>query len=209
VVHVLSFIALTGLLVAIPGPAVILILKSTLLRGRRSAMLVAVGVLGGDLVWAAAAVGGVTAVVIASRPAFEALRLAGAAYLIYLGLKLLLGRADHLVVTDRVATGMVASSGRRSFGEGMLCELSNPKTLVVFTSVIPQFLSGGADAAAVAGYGVLFALLGFASLTVYVAVVGRTRQAVGRRSRLPRILLRGSGGVLTLFGVGLLADRSV
>ena len=77
--------ALSGVIVAVPGPSVMLIVKSTLLRGRRAAILVAVGVLCGDLIWAAAAVGGITALIVASRPAFEALRIAGAAYLIYLG----------------------------------------------------------------------------------------------------------------------------
>ncbi len=68
------------MIVAIPGPSVMLIVKSTMLRGRWAAMLVAAGVFCGDLVWAAAAVGGITALIVASRPAFEILRLAGAGY---------------------------------------------------------------------------------------------------------------------------------
>jgi len=204
--HLVAFLALASVIVAIPGPSVMLIVKSTILRGRRAAMLVAVGVLCGDLVWAAAAVGGITALIVASRPAFEVLRLAGAAYLVYLGLRLLLARGTHLDVrqTPDLAAGR---SSHRAFGEGLLCELSNPKTLVVFTSVVPQFLSHHAPAGEVAIFGLLFAVLGFFSLTVYAAVLGVTRRAV-RRRRLGDLLLRASGGLLMFFGIGLVADQS-
>jgi threonine/homoserine/homoserine lactone efflux protein len=204
--HLVAFLALAGVIVAIPGPSVMLIVKSTILRGRRAAMLVAVGVLCGDLVWAAAAVGGITALIVASRPAFEVLRLAGAAYLVYLGLRLLLARGTHLDV--RQTPGLAAGrSSHRDFGEGLLCELSNPKTLVVFTSVVPQFLSHHAPAGEVAIFGLLFAVLGFFSLTIYAAVLAVTRHAV-RRRRLGDILLRASGGLLMFFGIGLVADQS-
>jgi len=89
----------------------------------------------------------------------------------------------------------------------LLCELSNPKTLVVFTSVIPQFLSHHAPAGEVAIFGLLFAVLGFFSLTIYAAVLGVTRRAV-RRRRLGDLLLRASGGLLMFFGIGLVADQS-
>jgi threonine/homoserine/homoserine lactone efflux protein len=204
--HLGAFLALASVIVAIPGPSVMLIVKSTILRGRRAAMLVAVGVLCGDLVWAAAAVGGITALIVASRPAFEVLRLAGAAYLVYLGLRLLLARCTHLDVrqTPDLAGGR---RSHRAFGEGLLCELSNPKTLVVFTSVVPQFLSHHAPAGEVAIFGLLFAVLGFFSLTIYAAVLAVTRHAV-RRRRLGDLLLRASGGLLMFFGIGLVADQS-
>ncbi len=206
IAHLVAFVALAGVIVAIPGPSVMLIVKSTILRGRRASMLVAVGVLCGDLVWAAAAVVGITALIVASRPAFEVLRLAGAAYLIYLGLRLLLARSRQLDVRE-TAAGAAARSSRRAFGEGLLCELSNPKSLIVFTSLIPQFLSHHAPAGEVAIFGLLFALLGFLSLSIYAAVLGVTHRAV-RRRRVPDLLLRASGGLLVIFGVGLVVDRS-
>ncbi len=156
IAHLAAFLALAGVLVAIPGPSVM---------------------------------------------------LAGAAYLIYLGCRLLLARRPHL---DPLRPPVVAPahSSPRAFGEGLLCELSNPKTLVVFTSFIPQFLSHHAAAGDVAAYGVLFALLGFASLSVYVVVLGATHRAVRRHGGLADLLLRASGGLLALFGVSLLVDRS-
>lgn len=207
IAHLAAFAALTSVLVAIPGPSVMLIIKSTILRGRRAGMRVAGGVLCGDLVWAIAAIGGITALVVASRPAFEILRIAGAAYLIYLGLRLLLARRPHLDVRQPTAV-MTAYNSQRAFGEGLLCELSNPKTLIVFTSVIPQFLSHRAGAGEVAIYGGLFAFLGFSSLAIYVAILGATRRALRRHSRLPDLLLRFTGGLLTIFGIGLAVDQS-
>jgi threonine/homoserine/homoserine lactone efflux protein len=204
--HVAAFVALSSVIVAVPGPAVMLVVKSTLLRSRRAAMLVAVGVLCGDLIWAAAAVGGITALIVASRPAFEVLRFAGAAYLVYLGLRLLLARGTQLDVPPATPAATGRSSSR-SFGEGLLCELSNPKALIVFTSVIPQFVSHDAPAGEVAVFGVLFAVLGFVALATYATVLGLTRRAVPRR-RLREAVLRTSGGLLMLFGVGLVVDRS-
>jgi threonine/homoserine/homoserine lactone efflux protein len=205
IAHLAAFMALSGVIVAVPGPSVMLIVKSTLLRGRRAAILVAVGVLCGDLILAAAAVGGITALIVASRPAFEALRFAGAAYLIYLGLRLLLARGTQFDVPQ--AAAVAGRSSSRAFGEGLVCELSNPKALIVFTSVIPQFLSHDAPAGEVAIFGVLFAALGFVSLAIYATVLGATRRMVPR-PRLREFLLRTSGGVLMLFGVGLVVDQS-
>ncbi len=198
--HLAAFIGLTAVIVAIPGPSVMLVMKATMLRGRSSAMLVACGVLCGDFIWAAAAVAGITALIVASGPAFEVLRLAGAAYLIYLGLKLLLARGEK-----HEHAPSPALRSRRSFVEGLLCELSNPKSLIVFTSVIPQFLSPHPPAAEVALFGVLFAVLGFASLSVYVGALAATRRVV--RGRLTDRLLRASGALLVAFGIDLVADR--
>ena len=206
IAHLAAFVALSGVILAIPGPSVMLIVKSTVLRGRRAAMLVAVGILCGDLVWAAAAAGGITALIVASRPAFDVLRFAGAAYLGYLGLRLLLAPSAH---PGRPQGGapVAARTSPRAFAEGLLCELSNPKALIIFTSVIPQFLPDHAPAGDVAIFGGLFAILGFASLTVYATVLSLTRRAVPRR-RLRELLLRTSGGILVMFGIGLVADQS-
>jgi threonine/homoserine/homoserine lactone efflux protein len=90
------------------------------------------------------------------------------------------------------------------YGEGLLCELSNPKTLVVFTSVIPPFVPGGSSLD-VALFGVVFAMVGLCSCLVYVLVFSASRRVV-RRPRLASNLMRGSGGVLVGFGVGLAVE---
>lgn len=90
--HYFAFVALVAVLVLIPGPAVILVMQKAMTIGYPGALRVAVGVLSAGLVWAAAVAAGVSAVIVASEPAFLTLRLAGAAYLIYLGVRLLLAR---------------------------------------------------------------------------------------------------------------------
>jgi threonine/homoserine/homoserine lactone efflux protein len=93
----LAFVALMTVLCLIPGPAVILAMQKAVTSGYRGALRTAAGVLAAGLVWAAAAVAGVSAVIVASQPAFLALRIAGAAYLVYLGARLLFAPKDKLL----------------------------------------------------------------------------------------------------------------
>ncbi len=88
----------------------------------------------------------------------------------------------------------------------MLCELSNPKTLVVFTSVIPQFLTADSSVAYAALLGVTFALMGLVSVTIYSAAALLAKRSLGSRRRVGQFFTRASGGVLVLFGVGLAAE---
>ena len=132
--------------------------------------------LAADLVWAAAAAACVSAVIVASEPAFLALRFAGAAYLIYLGARLLLAPKDKLlpVAPAGARTTLRPRPARpRAFRQGFLCEITNPKTLLAFTSVMPQFIPAGSSPLLPALLGVTFAALGFASLTLYSLVLGR------------------------------------
>ena len=206
--HYFAFVALVVVLVLIPGPAVILVMQKAVATGYRGALRVAVGVLAADLVWAAAAAAGVSAVIVASEPAFLALRFAGAAYLLYLGARLLLAPGDKLLPAAPAGEDEApAQAGRpRAFRQGFLCDMTNPKTLLVFTSVMPQFIPAGSSPFLPALLGVTFAGLGFASLTLYSLLLARAG-GVLRRPRLARRLIRGSGGILVGFGVALAAER--
>jgi threonine/homoserine/homoserine lactone efflux protein len=207
--HYFAFVALVAVLVLIPGPAVILVMRKAVTAGHRGALRVAVGVLAADLVWAAAAAAGVSAVIVASEPAFLALRFAGAAYLIYLGTRMLLAPKDTLLpaAAARGEDETPARAARpRAFRQGFLCDMTNPKTLLVFTGVIPQFIPAGSSPLLPALLGVTFAGLGFASLTLYSLVLARAG-GVLRRPKLARRLMRGSGGILVGFGVALAAER--
>jgi threonine/homoserine/homoserine lactone efflux protein len=198
-----EFVLLVSALVAIPGPAVTLVFKNAVASGARSALAVSLGVFAADLVWVAASVVGITAIVVASGIAFDALRLAGAAYLVYLGVRLLLNRG---VEDDSASSLPVARSARRSFAQGVLCDLSNPKTALVFTSVIPQFLTKSATATDVAALGVLFAVLGLLSLLVWVALGVASRRVIAI-SRVRQVVMRVSGAVLVAFGARLAFNR--
>ncbi len=194
-----AFLLLAGVVVVIPGPATTLVMKNAVVRGFGSAVVTAGGVLVADLLWMLASVAGVTAILVASEPAFAAIRIAGAVYLTWLGLRLLLGRGEVFGDPGRPAARRPAPT-RRAFGEGVLCDLSNPKTLIVFTSVIPQFAPTDAGPAGLAAYGVTFALLGLVSLVAYAAVFAQVRRAAGHE-RVRRLLLRCAGVALIAFGL--------
>lgn len=201
----LAFSALSVVLVLIPGPAVLLILKSAIARGRRPALLTALGVLTADLVWAGASVAGLTALLVSSQLAFDVVRYLGAAYLVYLGIKLLTTRGSAGSGVATLGAGQPRSRWR-AFREGLLSDLSNPKTAIVFTSVIPQFLHDGARPADTLLLGSAFAVIGFLSLTGY-ALVFSTAAKVLRNARATRAILRVGGAILTAFGVGLAIER--
>lgn len=214
----LPFIGLVAVLVAIPGPAVILAIRTALTRGTGTALRVSLGAFIGDLVWVAAAVFGVTTLLVSSQVAFDILRWAGAAYLVYLGVRLIRTRRGAnltMVVGDTqgaVTDGTDDAPERRRLlrhplVEGAVIELSNPKTLLVFTSVIPQFLPKNADSLDVAMLGVTFALLGLASMSLYSVLMGATRAAVAKSGATHR-LLRLSGGILVTFGIRLVLEQA-
>lgn len=211
-----GFAALSAVIVLVPGPAVTLVMKSSMLRGRTAALQTAAGVFVADLFWMVASVVGLTAVLVASRPVFQTIRLLGALYLCWLGLGLLLARRRDGDPTDpAIARGSMNRTGAARlfrgmrltpFVEGALCDLSNPKTMLVFTSVIPQFLpaTGGA-AHQVALLGLAFAVIGFGSLLLYTLIFGGIGLA-GVHSRVGDALLRLGGAILVVFGVRLALD---
>ena len=211
--HWFPFIGLVAVLVAIPGPAVILAIRTALTRGTSTALRVSLGAFIGDLVWVAAAVFGVTTLLVSSQIAFDILRWAGAAYLVYLGVRLIrTRRGANLTMVVGASDEPEASPERRRLlrhplVEGMVIELSNPKTLLVFTSVIPQFLPRDADSFDVATLGVTFALLGLTSMSIYSVLMGATRTAVSKSGATHR-LLRLSGGILVAFGIRLVLEQA-
>ena len=113
--------------------------------------------------------------IVASEPAFLALRFAGAAYLLYLGARLLFAPKDRLLPAPAGGDEPPAPAGRLgAIRPGFLCDMTNPKTLLVFTSVLPQFIPAGSSPVVPALLGVTFAGLGFASLTLYAPVPERS-----------------------------------
>ncbi|RZU16375.1 threonine/homoserine/homoserine lactone efflux protein [Kribbella rubisoli] len=178
-----------------------------LLRGRRQALLSALGVLTADFVWVAGSVLGLTAVLVASQTAFTIVRYV-AAHLIYLGLRLLLGRHHAgLEASDGIAQRIPRPrSSWNAFREGLLCDLSNPKTMIVFASVIPQFLGTQTDSLQALVLGVVFAVIGFASLLCYALLFGAAGNVL-RNRRITTLVMRTGAAILTVFGVGLVLDR--
>src|SRR5262249_8991656 len=156
----LTFLGVSALVIVTPGPDTALTIRNTLVGGRRGGTRTALGVATGQALWAIAAGVGLAALLAASEPAFLAVRLAGAAYLLVLG-------AQALVAAVRGGHRRALPAGSRlaPYRQGLLSNLSNPKMAVFFTSLLPQF--GGSSTAALVGLGLVFSLLTLIWLTAY------------------------------------------
>lgn len=193
--HLPAFAAISAVVICTPGPDTALIVRNTLLGGRVNGIRTAAGIVTGIAAWTLAASAGVAAIVAASHPLFTAVRAAGAAYLVWLGLTTLLGRnhARSSLVRDKRISG---------YRQGLLSNLGNPKIAIFFTSLLPQFASGFGGSAA---FGMLFCAMGAAWLTGYAFVVARARGAI-MRPRVRRAVDRITGVALVAFGFRLATE---
>ena len=202
-VDFLPFLAISVLLIVIPGPDTAVVTKNALLGGRRSGVLAAVGVSLGLTVWTIAAALGIAALLQASAVAFLVLKIVGAVYLVWIGVQML--RASDLTAAATSAGHGVAphSRGGRALRQGLLSDLANPKIAVFFTSFLPQFVHGTGPAfAALLMLGGVFAALTLIWLAAYGIAVGHA-SALMRRPRVRKALDRFTGAVLIAFGVSL------
>jgi threonine/homoserine/homoserine lactone efflux protein len=200
-----AFVAVSAVVICTPGQDTALTIRSTLAGGRRGGIATAAGVALGQAVWTLAASAGVVALLSASEPAFRALKLAGAAYLVYLG-----SQSLYAAITRRGHAG--ARLGRdvqldpaRALRQGLLSNLGNPKMAVFFTSLLPQFAPGGSFVALFA-LGILFCLMTLAWLSLYAVAVARARRLVAGRVR--RALDAVTGIVLVALGARLSGEPS-
>jgi threonine/homoserine/homoserine lactone efflux protein len=193
--------AALGLLV-IPGPAVLYITTRSASQGRRAGLVSMLGVHTGSVVHVLAAVAGLSALVLASALAFSAVKLAGAAYLIYLGLRTILGRRTAGRSADAPPRAL-----RRVYVDGIVVNVLNPKTALFFMAFLPQFVdpSRGPIWTQTLVLGLLFIALGCLSDGMY-ALAGaqagrwlRGRQGAGRSGRYAE------GAILVGLGVAALA----
>jgi RhtB (resistance to homoserine/threonine) family protein len=202
---VLAFIGVVAVIVVLPGPDMALVLQNGIARGRRAAIETAVGINAGLLVWAVAAALGIAALLHASAPAFMVLKLAGAAYLVWLGLRAL---REAWRGSDDASAPHAAPRRASPFRQGLLSNLLNPKIALVFTTLIPQFVD--ADGPAVAQTLLLAAIfigMGFVWLTSYALLVAKVGELL-KRSVVRRALNAVTGTVLTALGVRLaVTDR--
>ncbi len=194
--HLAAFLGVSLVVIVTPGQDTALTIRNTLAAGRRGGVLTAFGVVSGQVAWAFAASAGLSAVLLASRPVFTALRIVGAAYLVYLGVEALVA-----AVRGRPA----AESGprrRATYRQGLLSNLGNPKMVVFFTSLLPQFASSFGGMLAL---GLVFASITLAWLTLYAVAVARAK-AVLLRTRVRRALDALAGLVLVGFGARLASE---
>jgi threonine/homoserine/homoserine lactone efflux protein len=194
VTHLVAFLGVSLLVIVTPGQDTALTIRNTLLGGRRGGVRTAAGVAAGQATWTLAASAGVVALLRASEPAFVAVRLVGAAYLVYLGLATLLRRGHVVLRAD--------GSSRRAFRQGLLSNLGNPKMAVFFTSLLPQF---GSSFGVLVALGLVFCSLTFTWLAAYAVAVAKAGDVL-RRPRIRRALDRVTGVALVVFGARLAAE---
>jgi len=194
-----AFLGVSAVVIVTPGQDTALTIRNTLLGGRSGGVATAFGVVSGQLVWALAASAGLSAVLLASAPVFTAIRIAGAAYLVLLGVQALAAaiRGAHSVPAD-------APPRRRApYRQGVLSNLGNPKMAVFFTSLLPQF---GSSFAGMLALGLLFAVLTLAWLSLYAAAVAKATGLL-QRSPVRRALDAVTGLVLVALGLRVATER--
>jgi threonine/homoserine/homoserine lactone efflux protein len=191
--HVLPFLVVAVIVVVTPGVDMALVTKNALLHGRGAALATALGVNVGIALWTIAAALGVAAVVRASAEAFDVVKLAGALYLVYLGVQALRRRGRAAVPRQRMSP----------FRQGLISNALNPKIAVFFTSLLPQF---GHSLPSLLLLGAMFNGIGIVWLTLYALAASRGRAAL-RRPRVRAALDYVSGVVLVGLGVRLALER--
>lgn len=199
-----AFVAVSAVVICTPGQDTALTIRNTLAGGRRSGVATAGGVALGLAIWTVAASIGVVALLSASEPAFRALRLAGAAYLVFLGAQSLLAAARGRTAKPDPRSG-APTKPRRALRQGVVSNLGNPKIALFFASLLPQFAPEGQ--AAFAGFlalGFLFSAMTLAWLSVYAVVVHRLRALLGGTVR--RVLDAATGVVLVALGLRVGTD---
>ena len=197
-----AWVALSVLLIVTPGPDTALVVANALRGGRRLASATVFGIAAGTLAWSLAAAYGAGLLLERSEAAFTALRLAGAAYLVYLGLRALLARRPVAPST----AGAVEPPLGRGFRQGLLSNLTNAKTGAFFVSVLPQFLGPGVPAWRLTAMLAVYQAVLLAWLHLYAAGVARAgRSRLGARIR--EVMARITGAVLVGLGVRLALER--
>jgi threonine/homoserine/homoserine lactone efflux protein len=199
-----AYVVAAGLLTLTPGLDTALILRTAAVEGPRRAGLAAVGIITGCLVWGAAVALGLGALLAASHLAFTLLKWAGAAYLVWLGVNLILKPRSGF---DLAAGAASAGGDFTWFRRGLLTNLLNPKIGVFYISFLPQFLPAGvAPAPFIFLLAAIHAVLG---LAWSACLIGATQPIAGalKRAGVVRWLDRITGGVFLGFGVRLALDR--
>jgi threonine/homoserine/homoserine lactone efflux protein len=204
-----AFLGISLLVIVTPGQDTALTIRNTLLGGRRAGVFTAVGVSAGQAVWTVAASAGVAALLVASEPAFVALKLLGAGYLVFLGVQALAGalRGGGTARAHKEGAQGAALAARKALRQGLVSNLGNPKMAVFFTSLLPQFApEGGGSFAGLLLLGLVFCSLTLAWLSCYALAVARAGDLL-RRPRIRRALDGLTGAVLIAFGLRLATEQ--
>lgn len=202
-----AFVALAVFVIVTPGPDTALTVRNTISGGRRAGVATAAGVSSGLAVWTLATAAGLSALLVASEPAFMALKYAGAAYLVFLGLQTLIGA---FAARTHDATPLFTRSPLTRAGalrQGLINDLANPKIAVFFSSLLPQFAPAHGPAfPTLLALGLLFCAMTFAWLCLYATAIDRL-SALLSRTAVRRAIDAVMGTVLMALGGRLALER--
>lgn len=202
-----SFLVFAAILIVVPGPDFAVVTKNSLSSGRRSGAWASVGVATSNAVQGIVAVVGLGALIVASQPLFTAIKWVGVAYLGFLGVQALRsawrGRYPATQATTTVGEGRAAIHGWR---QGFLSNITNPKVLVFYLAVLPQFLPRDAVVWQMLLLALTHALLGLAYLLLLVSGLHRARRLLTRRP-VRRGLDAGTGIALVGFSARLAREQ--
>jgi threonine/homoserine/homoserine lactone efflux protein len=204
---VLAFTLVAAVITITPGVDTALVIRNTLAGGRGTGLRTSAGVCTGLVTWGLLSALGVSAVVTASRVGFDILRFAGAAYLVYLGARSLLGTRRR-GVDDADVEPALPVRARAPYRNGLANNLLNPKIGVFYLTLLPQFVPAGTS---VLGVSVLLASINAVEAMIWLSVitVAVTRaRAVLRRPAVRRRLERVTGVVLIGFGARIALERA-
>jgi threonine/homoserine/homoserine lactone efflux protein len=207
-----AFTLAAGLLTITPGLDTALVLRTAAVEGSRRALLAAVGICFGLLTWGLVASVGLGALLAASQVAYRALRLAGACYLIFLGVKMLLRKHQSAPAIDDASSSpvfasAVSASAPRWFVRGLLTNLLNPKVGVFYITFLPQFIPAGVG---VIRFSMLLAAIHATEGILWFCLLILATRPLSRWLRRPPVaqtLGRATGTVLVGFGLGLVFDN--
>ena len=201
-----TFALAAALIVLLPGPDTLVVLRNLVRGGRRRAALTVAGVLCGLTVWVVAAALGMAALLHASERAYLVLRVVGAAYLLWLGIQTLRSRSVPDLVPDR-ALELPAGGRSRGFGAGLATDLLNPKVGVFFVTFLPGFVPDGQPVGSASlAFGAIFVVETAAYFALLLFLAGRITGWL-RDTTVRRWLDRATGTVLIGFGLRLVVEN--
>jgi threonine/homoserine/homoserine lactone efflux protein len=195
-----AFALASFVLILIPGPAVLFAISRALAYGRRVALATVVGGAAGSFTAATAVAIGLGAIVQTSAVIYTVIKLAGAAYLIYLGVQAIRHRRSLREAFEAQATPI---GGGRTLVQGFIVGVTNPKTVVFFAAILPQFVdpSAGHASLQMVVLGAVFAAIALAMDSVWGVAAGSVRSWFARSAR--RLDLVGGAAGLTMVGLGV------
>jgi threonine/homoserine/homoserine lactone efflux protein len=210
IVSFTAFFVVSAIVIITPGPDTALTIRNTILGGRAAGLLTALGVGSGQAIWAIAASLGLTALLTTAEPIFLAIKYAGAAYLIFLGAQAL--RSALFPSTDLRGLGPLSTSTKRlrpavAYRQGIISNLGNPKMVVFFASLLPQYVDRDTEAfAALLLLGMTFVLMTVSWLGFYVLILAYAGDVM-RTSGLRRAIEAATGAVLIGMGLKIVIER--